>query len=44
MCAVCWAGKNRVEVAKVPDPGIVNLHDAIVKVSLTAICGSDIHI
>lgn len=43
MRAVCWAGKNKVEVAHVPDPEIVNPHDAIVRVSLTAICGSDLH-
>src|SRR5215472_8905665 len=44
MRAVCWAGKNNVEVANVPDPEIVNPRDAIIKVSLTAICGSDLHL
>jgi threonine dehydrogenase-like Zn-dependent dehydrogenase len=44
MKAVCWQGKNRVEVSQVPDPEILNPHDAIVKVTLTAICGSDLHI
>ena len=44
MRAVCWAGKNKVEVATVSDPEIVNPRDAIVKVSLTAICGSDLHL
>jgi threonine dehydrogenase-like Zn-dependent dehydrogenase len=44
MRAVVWEGKNKVQVSNVPDPEIVNPHDAIVKVSLTAICGSDLHI
>ena len=44
MRAVCWNGKNQVEVRRVEDPEIVNPHDAIIKVTLTAICGSDLHI
>src|SRR5215472_6289666 len=44
MRAVVWQGKNNVKVAEVPDPSIVNPHDAIVKVTLTAICGSDLHL
>src|ERR1041385_759526 len=44
MRAVVWAGKNKVAVNNVADPEILNPHDAIVKVSLTAICGSDLHI
>jgi threonine dehydrogenase-like Zn-dependent dehydrogenase len=44
MRAVCWAGKNKLEVANVPDPEIVNPRDVIIKVSLTAICGSDLHL
>jgi len=44
MKALCWEAKNKVEVRHVPDPVILNPHDAIVKVSLTAICGSDLHI
>ena len=44
MQAVCWTGKNSVEVRNVKDPSIINPHDAIVKVSLTAICGSDLHL
>src|SRR5215471_16566779 len=44
MRAVVWEGKNDVKVAEVPDPCIVNPRDAIVKVTLTAICGSDLHI
>ena len=44
MKAVCWWGKGEVRVRDVPDPKILNPHDAIVKVSLTAICGSDLHL
>ena len=44
MKAVCWNGKHNVQVMKVPDPSIINPHDAILKVSLTAICGSDLHL
>jgi threonine dehydrogenase-like Zn-dependent dehydrogenase len=41
--ALCWTGINEVEVENVPDPGIVNEHDAIVKVRLSSVCGSDLH-
>jgi threonine dehydrogenase-like Zn-dependent dehydrogenase len=44
MRAVVWEGKHNVQVQNVPDPGIVNPRDAIVKVTLTAICGSDLHL
>jgi len=44
MRAVCWRGKDHVEVSTVPDPTILNPNDSIVRVSLTAICGSDLHI
>ncbi|HEU4522376.1 MAG TPA: zinc-dependent alcohol dehydrogenase [Thermoanaerobaculia bacterium] len=44
MRAVCWWGKGEVRVADVPDPEITNPHDAIVRVTLTAICGSDLHL
>jgi threonine dehydrogenase-like Zn-dependent dehydrogenase len=44
MRAVSWAGKDKVTVSKAPDPKILNPHDAIVRVTLTAICGSDLHI
>src|SRR5262245_36087186 len=44
MRAVCWAGKEKVEVARVEDPKVLNPRDAIIKVSLTAIGGSDLHI
>ncbi len=44
MKAVCWWGKNDIRVVETPDPKIVNPHDAIVRVTLTAICGSDLHL
>ncbi|MGE0161084.1 MAG: zinc-dependent alcohol dehydrogenase [Gemmatimonadales bacterium] len=44
MKALCWMGKQSVEVADVPEPKILNAQDAIVKVSSTAICGSDLHL
>jgi threonine dehydrogenase-like Zn-dependent dehydrogenase len=44
MKAVCWWGKGDVRVLDVPDPKILNPHDAIVRVTLTAICGSDLHL
>ena len=42
--AVCWEGKEKIKVETVPDPVILNPRDAIVKVTVTAICGSDLHI
>ncbi|PYR93951.1 MAG: glutathione-dependent formaldehyde dehydrogenase [Acidobacteria bacterium] len=44
MKALCWYGTNEVRIARVPDPKILNPRDAIVKVTLTAICGSDLHL
>lgn len=44
MKAVCWHGKHDVRVDTVPDPEICNPRDVIVKVTLTAICGSDLHL
>src|ERR687884_371654 len=38
----CWYGKQDVRVEQVPDPKILNRRDAIVKISSTAICGSDL--
>jgi threonine dehydrogenase-like Zn-dependent dehydrogenase len=43
MRANCWYGKHDVRVEEVPDPQILNQQDAIVKISSTAICGSDLH-
>jgi threonine dehydrogenase-like Zn-dependent dehydrogenase len=44
MKAVCWYGKRNVQVDMVPDPVLKNPRDAILKVGLTAICGSDVHL
>jgi threonine dehydrogenase-like Zn-dependent dehydrogenase len=44
MKAVCWQGKHKVSVERVPDPEILNPRDAIVRVTSTAICGSDLHL
>ena len=44
MKALCWHGKNNVQVDNVPDPTIINDRDAIIKITTTAICGSDLHI
>ena len=44
MKAVCWHGKRNVQVDTVPDPEILNPRDAIVRVTLTGICGSDLHL
>jgi alcohol dehydrogenase len=44
MRAVVYRGIERVEVAEVPDPVLVEPTDAIVRVGLTAICGSDLHL
>ncbi|MBD2294253.1 glutathione-dependent formaldehyde dehydrogenase [Anabaena sphaerica FACHB-251] len=44
MKAVCWYGNNDVRLESVPDPKILNPRDAIVKITTTAICGSDLHI
>jgi threonine dehydrogenase-like Zn-dependent dehydrogenase len=44
MKANCWMGKKKVEVIDVPDPQILNSRDAIVKITTTAICGSDLHL
>ncbi|MGZ3768766.1 MAG: zinc-dependent alcohol dehydrogenase [Bdellovibrio sp.] len=44
MRAVCWEGTKHVEVENVPDPKILNPHDIIVRITSTAICGSDLHL
>jgi threonine dehydrogenase-like Zn-dependent dehydrogenase len=44
MKAVCWEGTKDVRVETVPDPKIINPRDAIVKITSTAICGSDLHL
>jgi threonine dehydrogenase-like Zn-dependent dehydrogenase len=42
--ALCWHGKHDVRVDTVPDPEILNPRDAIIRVTSTAICGSDLHL
>ncbi len=44
MKALCWYGTGDVRVESVPDPQILNPRDAIVKITSTAICGSDLHL
>jgi threonine dehydrogenase-like Zn-dependent dehydrogenase len=44
MRANCWIGKRDVRIQTVPDPQILNQTDAIVKITSTAICGSDLHL
>jgi len=44
MKAVCWRGRGDVRVETVPDPKILNPRDAVVKITSTAICGSDLHL
>jgi threonine dehydrogenase-like Zn-dependent dehydrogenase len=42
--ALCWEGVNKLAMERVPDPQILNDQDAIVKVTLTTTCGSDLHL
>jgi threonine dehydrogenase-like Zn-dependent dehydrogenase len=44
MKAVCWMGKESMAVQNVPDPKIINPKDAIIRITRTAICGSDLHL
>jgi threonine dehydrogenase-like Zn-dependent dehydrogenase len=44
MRALTWQGKHDVRVETVPDPGIVNPRDAVIRITSTAICGSDLHL
>lgn len=44
MKAVCWQGVHKVQVDNVPDPKILNPRDAIIRITTTAICGSDLHL
>lgn len=44
MKALCWEGKQTVVMKHVNDPNILNPHDAIIKVTTAAICGSDLHL
>jgi threonine dehydrogenase-like Zn-dependent dehydrogenase len=44
MRATTWQGKNNVQVQDVPDPRIVDSRDAVVRITSSAICGSDLHL
>ena len=44
MRALCWYGKYDVRIKNVPDPQILNPRDAVIRVTSTAICGSDLHL
>jgi threonine dehydrogenase-like Zn-dependent dehydrogenase len=44
MKANCWIHPHRLEVLDVPEPQILNSRDAIVRITSTAICGSDLHL
>lgn len=44
MKAVCWYGAHDVRTESVPEPALLSRTDAIVKINLTAICGSDLHL
>ena len=44
MKALFWNGKNDVRVETVPDPKIEHPRDAVIKITSTAICGSDLHL
>ena len=43
MKAICWHGTTDVRLDTVPEPKILDTRDAVIKVTSTAICGSDIH-
>lgn len=44
MRAVTWQGRHHVAVEDRPDPSVASDHDAVVRVTATAICGSDLHL
>ncbi|WP_429912178.1 zinc-dependent alcohol dehydrogenase [Glycocaulis sp.] len=44
MRALAWHGKKDVRVDTVEDPGIINPRDAVIRITSTAICGSDLHL
>src|SRR5246127_1522960 len=44
MKAICWMGTEKMSVETVPDPTILNPRDAIVRITSTCICGSDLHL
>src|SRR5512133_3948216 len=44
MKALCWYGSQDVRVENVPEPTLLTPHDAVVKITASAICGSDLHL
>jgi threonine dehydrogenase-like Zn-dependent dehydrogenase len=44
MKAACWFDKRDVRVVRVPDPEISNPRDALIRITSSAICGSDLHL
>jgi threonine dehydrogenase-like Zn-dependent dehydrogenase len=44
MKAVCWMGTSKFETLTVEDPKLLNPREEIIKVTRTAICGSDLHL
>ncbi len=44
MKAVCWYGTHDVRVETVPEPKIMNARDALIRITSSAICGSDLHL
>ncbi|MDC0742888.1 zinc-dependent alcohol dehydrogenase [Polyangium mundeleinium] len=44
MQALCYQGVNRVGVETVPDPEILGPHDALLRVTMSSVCGSDLHL
>jgi threonine dehydrogenase-like Zn-dependent dehydrogenase len=44
MKALCWKGVGRLGIEDVPEPAILNEADAIVKVTASSVCGSDLHL
>ena len=44
MKALCWHGKSDVRIDNVPDPKILHPRDAIIRITTTCICGSDLHL
>ena len=44
MKAACWHGRKDIHVEQVPDPKILNPRDAVIRITSTAICGSDLHL
>ncbi|MET9634974.1 zinc-dependent alcohol dehydrogenase [Streptomyces virginiae] len=44
MKAVTWQGRRKIEVATVPDPQIIDPTDAVIEVTTTGLCGSDLHL